>query len=116
MPRFVATVAVFAVSADVALVAVVAVVALPDRAALIVPAVKLPEASRFTIALAVLALVAVVHVGATLPPALVRTSPDEPADAVNCVLPMPNCHGIAPCVPPCKLVALVALVAVSAVP
>ena len=61
-------------------------------------------------------MVAVVHVGATLPPALVRTSPDEPADAVNCVLPMPNCHGIAPCVPPCKLVALVALVAVSAFP
>ena len=37
-----------------------AVVALPDRAAVIVPAEKLPEASRATMAFAVLALVAVV--------------------------------------------------------
>jgi hypothetical protein len=44
----------------VAVVADVAVLALPDRAAVIVPAEKLPDASRATIALAVLALVAVV--------------------------------------------------------
>lgn len=36
----------------------VALVAFPDKAAVIVPAVKLPEASRATIVLAVLALVA----------------------------------------------------------
>jgi hypothetical protein len=43
-----------------AVVAVVAVVALPLKAAVMVPAVKLPEASRATIAFAVFALVAVV--------------------------------------------------------
>jgi hypothetical protein len=51
----------------VALVALVAVVALPLNAAVIVPAVKLPDASRWTIAEAVFALVAVVHVGAVVP-------------------------------------------------
>ena len=49
------------------LVAVVAVVALPLKFAVIVPAEKLPDASRATIALAVLALVAVVAEFATLP-------------------------------------------------
>jgi hypothetical protein len=51
---FVAFVAVVAVVADVA------VDAFPFRAAVIVPAEKLPEASRATMALAVFALVAVV--------------------------------------------------------
>ena len=46
--------------AVVAEVAEVAVEALPDRLAVMVPALKLPEASRATIAEAVLALVAVV--------------------------------------------------------
>lgn len=46
------------VATFVALVAVVAVEALPDRVAVIVPAEKLPEASRATIVDAVLALVA----------------------------------------------------------
>lgn len=45
--------------AVVALVALVAVEALPLKVAVIVPAEKLPEASRNTIWLAVLALVAV---------------------------------------------------------
>ena len=48
-----------------AVVADVAVVALPDNAAVIVPAEKLPEASRATIAEAVLRLVAVVFAFAT---------------------------------------------------
>ena len=47
-----------AVVAVVALVAVVAEVALPDREAVIVPALKLPEASRATTVDAVLAEVA----------------------------------------------------------
>src|SRR5580658_1171029 len=49
------------------LVAVVAVVALPLKFAVIVPAEKLPELSRATIALGVLVLVAVVAEFATLP-------------------------------------------------
>ena len=49
------------------LVAVVAVVALPFKFAVIVPAEKLPDASRVTIAFAVLALVAVVAELATFP-------------------------------------------------
>lgn len=44
--------------AEVAVVAVVADVALPDKEAVIVPALKLPEASRATMVLAVLADVA----------------------------------------------------------
>ena len=44
--------------ADAAVVALVAEVALPDKLAVIVPAEKLPEASRFTSALGVFALVA----------------------------------------------------------
>lgn len=51
----------------VAFVAVVAVLALPLRAAVIVPALKLPDASLATIALAVFAFVAVVALFATLP-------------------------------------------------
>ena len=50
-----------------AVCSVVAVVALPLRAALIVPAEKFPLASRATIALTVLALVAVVAELDTLP-------------------------------------------------
>jgi hypothetical protein len=53
-----AVVAVVAVVADVALVADVAVDALPDKEAVIVPAEKLPDASRATIADTVFALVA----------------------------------------------------------
>ncbi len=51
--------------AVVAVVADVAVVALPDKFAVIVPAIKLPEPSRFTRAFGVFALVA----------ALARTEP-----------------------------------------
>jgi hypothetical protein len=54
--------------AVVALVAVVAVVALPFKFAVIVPAEKLPDASRETIVFALLILVAVVAELATLPP------------------------------------------------
>ena len=59
------------------LAAVVAVVALPDRAAVIVPAVKLPEASRATMAEAVFALVAVVAALGIL------------VEAVNAPVPLP---------------------------
>ena len=72
------------------LVAVVAVVAFPDKAAVIVPAEKLPEASRATTLEAVFASVAsTAKVRATAPlkvPALVRYVPavralaTEPAD------------------------------------
>ena len=48
----------FVVATLVAFVSVVAVEALPDKVAVIVPAEKLPEASRATIAETVLALVA----------------------------------------------------------
>jgi hypothetical protein len=54
----------------VKLVAVVAVVAFPDKFAVMVPAEKLPDESRATIALAVLRLVAVVAEFATLPAVL----------------------------------------------
>lgn len=57
-----------------AVASVVAVVALPDSAAVIVPAVKLPEPSRATIALAVFALVAVVALLLTLPAVLMVAS------------------------------------------
>lgn len=57
--------------------AVVAVDALPDSAAVIVPALKLPDASRATMALAVLALVAVV------------SALGMEADAVNALVPLP---------------------------
>src|SRR5204863_190066 len=53
------------------LVAVVAVVALPVKFAVIVPAEKLPDASRATIALAVFALIAVVAELATFPAVLI---------------------------------------------
>src|SRR5207244_6355333 len=49
------------------LVAIVAVVAFPHKLAVMVPAEKLPDASRATMALAVFALVAVVAELATLP-------------------------------------------------
>ena len=58
--------------------AVVAVVALPFNAAVMVPAEKLPEASRATIAFAVFALVAVVAELGIL------------ADAVKAPVPLPN--------------------------
>ena len=45
-----------------------AVLALPLNAAVIVPALKFPLASRFTIVEAVLALVAVIHDGAFAAP------------------------------------------------
>ena len=56
-----------ALVAVAAVVAVVAVVALPLRVAVMTPAEKLPEASRFTMLLATLVLVACVHVGAAAP-------------------------------------------------
>ena len=57
--------------------AVVAVLAFPFKLAVMVPAVKLPEASRATIAFAVLALVAVVAALGML------------AEAVNAPVPLP---------------------------
>ena len=57
-----------------ALLSAVAVVALPLRAAVIVPALKLPLASRATMVDAVLALVAVVALLATLPAVLIVAS------------------------------------------
>ena len=62
-------------------VAVVAVVALPDKAAVIVPALKLPEPSRATMAPAVFALVAFeVTVNVELPDwlAVKLAEPDKP--------------------------------------
>ena len=82
--------------------AVVAVVALPDNAAVMVPAVKLPLASRLTIALAVLASVA----------AFANASPVATFAAVD---PPTTETTVAPCVPvtsptrlPLKSVAVVA--------
>jgi hypothetical protein len=82
----VAVVATFvAFVAVVAVVAVVAEVAFPLKAAVIVPALKLPEASRATIALAVLAFVAVVaELGM-----LVRPAPD-PVNWVVAVIVVPR--------------------------
>jgi hypothetical protein len=70
-----------AVVAVVAEVADVAVVALPDNVAVIVPALKLPEASRATIAEAVFRLVALdVTVNVALPAWLAVNvcEPDKP--------------------------------------
>ena len=61
----------------VAEVADVAVEALPDKLAVMVPAEKLPEASRATMAFAVLELVAVV------------SELGMDADAVNALVPLP---------------------------
>jgi hypothetical protein len=63
--------------AVVADVADVADVALPDNAAVIVPAAKFPDASRATIALAVLVLVAVVAAFGMV------------VDALNALVPLP---------------------------
>jgi len=89
----------------VAVVAVVAVVALPLSAAVIVPAEKLPEASRLTMVLAVLALVA----------ALAAVVAEATLEAV---CPPTVATTVAPCVPvtspaklPLKLVDVVAVVA-----
>ena len=76
---FVALVAVVAVVADVA------VEAFPFKAAVIVPAVKLPEASRATMALAVFASVAVVAEFGML----VRPAPD-PVNWVVAVIVVPR--------------------------
>ena len=76
-----AVVAVVAVVADVALVADVAVDALPDSVAVIVPAEKLPDASRATIADTVFALVAfevTVNVLAPAWLAVKEADPDKP--------------------------------------
>ena len=56
--KFVAVVAVVALVAEVAEVAEVAVVALPLKFAVIVPALKFPDASRFTMVFTVFSLVA----------------------------------------------------------
>src|SRR5471030_1180433 len=100
----------------VALVAVVAVVALPARLPVMVPAEKLPEASRLTISLAVLALAAAL--AATAPPATLAA--DWPPTVATTVEP---CDPVtSPASEPEKLlavaavVALVAVVAVEALP
>jgi hypothetical protein len=72
------------------LAAVVAVVAFPDKDAVIVPAEKLPEASRATMADAVFALVAVVAELETLPAVeivLSLVSAIEPANMVLVTVP-----------------------------
>jgi hypothetical protein len=69
------------------LVAVVAVVALPESAAVIVPAAKFPDPSRFTTALAVFALTALTQLGA-IAPLLCNTCPDVPAASIE-VVPLP---------------------------
>ena len=74
-----------ALVAVVAVVAVVADVALPLRDAVIVPALKLPEASRATMAEAVFALVAVVAEFGML----VRPAPD-PVNWVVAVIVVPR--------------------------
>ena len=61
--------------AEVAKLADVAVVALPDKAAVIVPAAKLPDMSRATIAEAVLAEVAVVAAFGMLVEAVIAPVP-----------------------------------------
>ena len=68
--------------AVVAVVALVAVEAFPLNVAVIVPALKLPEASRATIALAVFALVAVVAELGIL------------AEAVNAPVPLPYTYPV----------------------
>ncbi len=76
-------------------------------AAVIVPAEKLPEASRFTMALAVFALTGVAQLGAK-PALLWRTSPAVPAASIAVVL-RADCQGMYPAAPPAKLVAVPAL-------
>jgi hypothetical protein len=69
----------------------VAVEALPDNAAVIVPAVKLPEESRATMALAVFEEVAVVAEFATLPAVEIvdnLLSAIEPASIVLVTVPV----------------------------
>jgi len=79
-------VAVVAVVADVA---DVAVDALPDKVAVMVPALKLPEASRATIALAVFALVAVVAELGILVDAVKAPVPLPYTYPVSVVAPVP---------------------------
>ena len=81
----VAVVAVVALVADVAVVAVVALVAFPLSVAVIVPAEKLPDASRATIVEAVFALVALdvtVKVAAPAWLAVKVCEPDKPVPDV----------------------------------
>lgn len=73
-----------AVVAAVALVAVVALVALPARLAVIVPAVKFPLASRFTMVLAVFAFVAAL---ARFAPAATFAAVTPPTGAATTVAP-----------------------------
>ena len=79
-------------------VAVVAVVALPLNAAVIVPALKFPEASRATIVLAVFALVALdVTVKVLLPDwlAVNDAEPDKPVpDTPSVSVPFPIVGGV----------------------
>ena len=87
--------AVVAVVAVVALVADVAVEALPLKVAVIVPAEKFPEASRATIAEAVLALVAfevTVNVWAEDP--LNVAEPDKPVPDVASVKLLLSCDAV----------------------
>src|ERR1019366_8854810 len=99
-----------ALVAVVAVVALVALVAFPARLPVMVPALKLPEASRLTIALTVLALAAALAATAPLatlaagcPPTLATNV--EPCDPVT-----------SPASDPEKLLAVAAVVAVAALP
>ena len=85
------------------------IAAVPASTAVIVPAVKLPVASRFTMELAVLAAVASVQTGAAAP-AAVRTSPASPAASMAVVLAA-DWYGTWPISPPLRLVAVVAVAA-----
>lgn len=78
-----------AVVADVAVVAEVAVEALPDRLAVMVPALKLPEASRATMAFAVFALVAVVAELGIVVDAVIAPVPLPYTYPVRVVAPVP---------------------------
>jgi hypothetical protein len=103
-------VALFAV---VALVALVAVDAFPLSVAVIVPAAKLPEASRFTIVLPVLTFVALLA-AAVAEAIFAAVAPPTVATAVELCVPVTS-----PESEPVKFVALlavVALVAVAALP
>jgi len=77
------------VAAAVVALAVVAVVALPDKLAVIVPALKLPDASRATIAEAVFALVAVVAAFGIEVEAVIAPVPLPYTYPVRVVAPVP---------------------------
>lgn len=96
-------------AAEVAVLAVVAVAALPLRSAVIVPAEKLPEASRLTMVLAVLLFVAALAAPAPLATLAALAPPILLTTVADCV-PVTSPESV-----PLKLVALAAVVAVVAV-